>query len=244
MKLNAFAGRNRKEIFRDPLSLLFGFGLPLFLLGLVRVVNSSIPGSGPEIFRIENFAPGVAVFSFAFISLFAGMLIAKDRMSSFLTRLFASPLTPKDYLLGYALPLLPMALLQCAVCFAAAIFMGLQPNINILYATLSLLPAAIFFIAFGLLLGSIFTDKQVGGFFSIFAQLAALGSGMWFDLALVGGTVKAIAYALPFSHAFEAAKAALAGNFFALPAHLAWVVAYALGTGVCAALVFRKKMKQ
>lgn len=126
-----------------------------------------------DLFRIENFAPGIAVFSFSFISLFSGMFIAKDRSSSFLMRLFASPLSAFDYIVSYSLPLLLIALLQSAVCFAAAFFFGLPFSANVLLTMLVLMPVSLLFISFGLLLGSIFTDKQVGGVASILIQLAA-----------------------------------------------------------------------
>ena len=121
MRFAAFASRNSKELLRDPLSLIFCIGLPLFLLVLVVVVNRNLPPV--EIFKIENFAPGTAVFGFSFLTLFSGMLIGQDRSTSFLTRLFASPLTGSDYILGYSLPLLPIALLQSVIFFVVAFFL-------------------------------------------------------------------------------------------------------------------------
>ncbi|HBL50927.1 MAG TPA: ABC transporter permease, partial [Firmicutes bacterium] len=101
MKSLAFAARNRKELLRDPLNLAFGLGFPLVLMLLLSAIQANIPVS---LFEIEKLAPGLAVFGLSFISLFSGTLIAKDRGTSFLMRLFASPLSASDFILGYTMP--------------------------------------------------------------------------------------------------------------------------------------------
>jgi len=241
MRMNAFASRNHKELWRDPLSLVFCIGFPLFLLVLVAILNKRLPPV--ENFQLVNFAPGTAVFSFSFLTLFSGMLIAKDRTSSFLIRLFASPLTSSDYIWGYSLPLLPIALAQSLVFFITAFLFGLPVSANVLLTLVVLFPAAVLFIGLGLLFGSIFTDKQVGGIFSIFVWLATMLSGMWLPLDMVGGAFKTIAYLLPFARAVEAAKAALAGNYAEILPHLAWVTGYAIVVFVAAVWLFKRQMK-
>lgn len=241
MRMTAFAGRNQKELLRDPFSLLFGIGLPLVLMGLMTLIQRNVP---VEIFAIERLAPGLAVFSFSFISLFTGMLIGRDRSTSFLTRLFASPLSSADYLLGYSLPLIPITILQSVVLFGAALLLfGLAFSVNVLLAILICIPIGFLFIGLGLLVGSLFTDKQASGIFTILVQVISLSSGMWFDLDMIGGSLKAICYALPFAHAVDAVKLALAGNMAATLPHMLWVLGYALVTFVAAVLVFRRKMK-
>ena len=240
MKYMLFASRNQKEIIRDPLNLAFGIGFPLVVLLLLSAIQANIPVS---LFEIDQLAPGVAVFGLSFISLFSGMLIAKDRSTSFLLRLFASPLSSSDFILGYTLPLIPIAVLQSGFCFLVSFLLGLQVNLNVLLALLVLLPVALFFIAVGLLAGSIFTDKQVGGICgALLTNLSAWLSGTWFDLSLVGGTFKKIADLLPFVHAVNAGKAAITGKINSIFPDLWWVIVYALVLLVASILVFKKKM--
>ena len=240
MRFLVFASRNRKEILRDPLNLAFGISFPLVLLFLLSAIQANIP---VNLFEIEKLAPGIAVFGLSFISLFSGTLIATDRSTSFLMRLFASPLSASDFILGYALPLLPMAILQSATCFIASFFLGLSLNVNVLLALIVLIPTAGLFIGIGLLAGSIFTDKQVGGICgALLTNLSAWLSGTWFDLNLVGGTFKTIAYALPFVHAVDATKAAIAGDYTSIFPHLWWVLGYAVVIMVIAVVIFRNKM--
>lgn len=212
-RMLALAGRTGKELLRDPVTLVFGVGLPLFLLVLMSVIQNNVP---VEIFAIGQLAPGMAAFSLSFVSMFAAILLAKDKSTSFLLRVFASPALPREYILGYALPMLPIGAAQCAVCFLTAFCFGLAPSWNILLAMLVLLPTAALYIAFGLLFGVLLTDKQAAPINSILVNVAALLGGTWFDLTLVGGTFERICTLLPFVHATESARAALAGNYAAI----------------------------
>ncbi|MEA4938061.1 MAG: ABC transporter permease [Christensenella sp.] len=237
---NAFAVRNTKEILRDPLTLAFGLGFPVVLLLLLTAIQRNIPVS---LFELDQLTPGIAVFGLSFVSLFSATLISKDRTTSFLMRLFASPMHASDYILGYTLPLLPMALLQVALCYGTAMLLGLQFTPNVLLAIVVALPAALLFIGLGLLCGSVFTDKQVGGICgALLTNVSAWLSGTWFDLNLVGGAFKAISYALPFARAVEAGRAAMSGDYGAILPHLWWVLGYALVVLAFAVLAFRRKM--
>lgn len=241
MKNMTFALRNTKEIVRDPLNLAFGIGFPLVILLLLSAIQANIP---VDLFQIGALVPGIAVFGLSFISLFSATLIAKDRTTSLLTRLFASPMRASGFLAGYTLPLLPMALVQSLVCFIAAFFLGLPVNGHVAVALLTLIPSALLFIGIGLLCGSVFNDKQVGGICgALLTNLTAWLSGTWFDLSLVGGGFKAVANLLPFTHAVEAGRAAIRGEYGQIPPHLLWVTGYAVVLLVLAVVVFRRKMR-
>jgi len=240
MRPFVFAARNRREILRDPLNLTFGIGFPVLVLLLISAIQANIPA---DLFRIGHLAPGIAVFGLSFIALFSGTLIAKDRTTSFLLRLFNSPLSASDFILGYTLPLIPMAVAQVATCFIVAFFLGLPIDVNALFALIVLLPAVLLFISIGLLAGTVFTDKQVGAICgALLTNATAWLSGTWFDLDLVGETFLRIAYCLPFAHAVDAARAAMAGDHVAILPHLVWVIGYAAGVAAIAVVVFRRRM--
>lgn len=240
MKTLAFSTRNTKEILRDRLNLAFGLGFPIILLLLLSAIQSNIP---VELFAIKRLVPGIAVFGLSFISLFSGMLIAKDRLSSFMLRLFTSPMTAGNFIFGYTLPLLPMAMLQVIVCFLVALPLGLPFTPHILTAILVQIPTAMLFIGIGLLCGSLFTDKQVGGICgALLTNLSAWLSGTWFDLNLVGGFFYKVANLLPFAHAVNAGRAALAGDYSSIFPDLWWVIGYAAAVMTVAVLVFTRKM--
>ena len=242
MRIRAFAVRNTKEIIRDPLNLAFGLGFPIVLLLLLSAIQANIP---VPLFEIAHLTPGITVFGLSFITLFSATLIARDRSTSLLQRLYTTPLKPLDFILGYTAPLLPVALAQSIVCYLAAMLLGLTPTVNMLLALLFVIPVSLLFVALGLLFGSILTDKQVGGICgALLTNLSAWLSGTWFDLELVGGAFRKIAYALPFVHAVEMERAALSGNLSQILPHLWWVIGYALLALVLAVWFFLRQMKK
>ncbi len=242
MKMLTLAGRNTKEILRDPLNLAFGLGFPVVLLLLLSAIQANVP---IPLFEIAHLTPGITVFGLSFMTLFSATIIAKDRGSSLLRRLYTTPLTAKDFILGYTLPILPIAVAQSAVCYIVAFFLGLSPTVYILYALLSIVPVSLLYIGLGLLCGSVLTDKQVGGICgALLTNLAAWLSGTWFDLELVGGTFKRIAYALPFVHAVEMERALLAGDILGIFPHLWWVLGYAAAIMIAAIFLFLRQMKR
>lgn len=242
MKMLTFAKRCAKEILRDPLNLAFGIGFPVVLLLLLSAIQANVP---VPLFEISHLTPGVTVFGLSFMTLFSATLIAKDRSSSLLQRLYTTPLTAADFILGYTLPILPIALLQSAVTYAVALLLGLPLRVHILYAVLGILPVSVLFIALGLLCGSVFTDKQVGGICgALLTNLTAWLSGTWFDIALVGGVFERIAYALPFVHAVDMERVLLSGEFSAVLPHLWYVLGYGAFIMLFAVLAFLKQMKK
>lgn len=242
MRIKVFAVRCAKETLRDPLTLIFGVGFPLILIVLMSVLNNSIPADTVQ-FSIENLAPGMAVFGLTFLSLFMGMLIAGDRDSSFLARLFSSPMTAGEYILAYSLPMLPIAACQGVICFAAAIAFGLKVSVHLLFALVMNVVAAVFYIALGALLGVLFSYKQVGPMSTILINVSAWLSGTWFALELVGGVFERICYLLPFAHAVDMVRAAASGDYAGVFPHIFWVLGYALVVWAIAAWIFKKKMK-
>ena len=242
MKMMTFAKRCAKEILRDPITLGFGLGFPLVLLVLLTAIQSNIP---VNLFEINTLTPGITVFGLSFMTLFSATLIAKDRESALLQRLYTTPLTGVDFIIGYMLPILPIAIGQTVICYLFAIPLGLEVSVNIIYAVIGIIPMAIFNIALGLLCGSVLGVKQVGGICgALLTNLSAWFSGVWFDLNLVGGTFKKIANALPFVHAAELEKAIFNGNFEDAVSHILPIVLYSVLITVLAVFCFLRQMKK
>lgn len=242
MRMLTFAKRNFKEIVRDPLNLSFMFGFPIVLLLLLSAIQANIPVS---LFEIAHLAPGVAVFGLSFMTLFSATIIAKDRQSSFVHRLYTTPMTPTDFILGYTLPLVPIAMAQGLACYIFAIILKLPISVNILISIVFIIPVALLYIGIGLLCGSVFNDKQVGGICgALLTNLSAWLSGIWFDLDLVGGAFKKISYALPFVHSVEMQRAIIGGNMAGIFPHLWWVLGYGVAILALAVCVYLRQMKR
>ena len=242
MRMLTFARRCAREILRDPINLLFGLGFPLVLLLLLSTLQRNIP---VPLFEIDNLTPGITVFGLSFLTLFSATLVSRDRESAFLQRLYTTPLTGADFILGYMLPILPIALGQTVICYLFAIPLGLTVNAGILYAAVGILPMAVFNISLGLLCGSALGVRQVGGICgALLTNLSAWLSGVWFDLELVSGAFEKIAHALPFYHASELEKALFSGNFDAAAPHLLIVALYSGLTAGAAVWCFLRQMNK
>lgn len=242
MRILTFAKRCMKEILRDPINLGFGLGFPLVLLLLLSALQANIP---VHLFEIDTLTPGITVFGLSFLTLFSATLIARDRESAFLQRLYTTPLTGFDFILGYMLPILPIALGQTVICYLFAIPLGLTVSIQIVYAVVGIIPMAVFNIALGLLCGSIFGVKQVGGLCgALLTNLSAWLSGVWFDLELVGGVFEKIANVLPFVHAAELEKALFRGDLEAAVIHIWPVFLYSVLITTAAVFAFLGEMKR
>ena len=242
MRLLTFSARTAKEILRDPLNLFFGLGFPLVLIGRLTAIQSNIP---VPIFELAHLTPGVTIFGLSFITLFAAVLISKDRESALLQRLYTTPLTAADFIFGYTLPLLPMAAAQGIICYIAAALLGLELKITALYAVLVIIPVALFYIALGLVFGSVLNSKQVGGICgALLTNLSAWLSGIWFDVDLVGGPFEKIANALPYIHAVELERAVFNGDYSNILPHLWWVLGYTAAAVMGAVFLFLRQMKK
>ena len=237
-----FAKRCGKEILRDPINLAFGLGFPLVLLFLLSALQANIP---VPLFEIHRLTPGITVFGLSFMTLFSATIIAKDRSSALLQRLYTTPLSGLDFILGYMLPMLPIAIAQAAICYLFAIPLGLTVSPKIVYAILGTLPMAVFNVALGLLCGSMFGVKQVGGICgALLTNLSAWLSGAWFDLKLVGGVFESIAKVLPFVHGVELERALLRGDLQSAAGHILPVMIYSILTMGAAVLAFWTQMKK
>ena len=118
MRMLSLAKRNAKEIVREPINLGFGLGFPIVLILLLSAIQASIPVS---LFEIEHLTPGIIVFGLSFMTLFSATVIAKDRSSALMERLYTTPLTALDFILAYTLPIIPFSVIQSVVCFVFAL---------------------------------------------------------------------------------------------------------------------------
>lgn len=242
MRISIFAKRTFKEISRDPLTFVFGLGFPVVLILLLSAIQANVP---VNLFEIDRLAPSMTVFGLSFMTLFSASLIAKDRESAFLTRLYATPMRAVDFIVGYTLPLLPIAIAQSLCCYLVGWILGMKLTVNAVYSLLLIIPIALFYIGLGLLFGSFLNQRQAGGICgALLTNLTAWLSGIWFDLELVGGIFKMIASLLPFYHAVQLEEQVFAGNFSNIIPHLLWVSGYALVSVTASVLCFLRQMRR
>lgn len=238
-RIKALTGRNIKEILRDPLSLIFLYALPLLMLVLFYYLFSS----QTDQFRMEYLAPAMGAFANSFLTLFLGLLIATDRGSSFIVRLYTTRIRSYEFILAYAAAMVPIGISQTALMLLAAgvidtAFFG----IGILWGILAGIPVVLLFIGFGLLLGSLCNEKSVGGVSSAVVMGQSILSGMWFPVEGMSESFIRVLNALPFRSASELMQNAVMGAG-SIGKPLLVLLAYAAAITVISIFFYQRKMR-
>ncbi len=249
-RISAFSKKNFLEIIRDPLSYIFCIGFPIVMLILMTVIDRSIPAeAGMTIFRIQNLAGGIAVFGLTFVMLFTCLSVAKDRSEAFLIRLYATPMRAGDFILGYLFPATLLGMMQIAITLFASwtisLFTGSRLNLSGLLLTIpSLLPTLVMMIGFGLLFGTLFSQKAAPGFCSVIISLGSFLGGIWFDAEGTGGILLTLCKIFPFYHSVKLARMACALDFsMDFLIHFGITSGYAVVVLVISIICFKVKMR-
>ncbi len=236
------AGRNFKEILRDPLGIIFTLAMPL----IMEVAFYFLFGKMTAQFQMKYLAPGIIVFSQAFLTLFTGLVLSVDRSSSFLTRLYVSGAKPFDFIAGYALSVLPIVLFQSVLFFAVGIIIdGTLLSVTIIPTIALSLLTSLTFVSAGILLGSICNEKSIGGVASVVIAGQSVLSGMWFPIDGLSGGFLTVMNVLPFRNATLLLQNAFNGatdTFDGIIKPLLIVLAYTVAIFLSAVIAFGKKM--
>ncbi len=242
-RIRILAKRNLTEILRDPLSLIFLIALPLTLEVLFYYIFHNMTSQ----FDMKYLAPGIAVFSQSFTTLFAGLLIALDRSSSFLTRLYVSEARPFEFIFGYSGALIPVSFAQSVLFFAVGGI--IDPSIwsvSMIFAVLLCVLVSLFFIGAGILLGSVCSEKSIGGVSSVLIAGQSVLSGMWFPTDGLSGGIITLMNVLPFRNATILVQNVITGSaagFSDFGRPLLIVLAYTTAAFAAAIAAFSRKMK-
>jgi len=238
MRFMELAKRNFKEMFLDYLSLGLTIAFPPVLLLILSPI-----GRLDSSFLPTNLAPGITLFGFVMLQFSSAMLLAKDRDTAFLSRLLTAPLRANDFISAYSLPYLPVAIIQMVLVFAIAALLGLEIFGNLGIVFLVLFVMSIGYIGLGMVAGSLFTYKQVPGFYTV-VLLLTIFSGAWFDLEVFGSVFQSIMNALPFAHALDATRDVMVhgAGFSDIAIDFYWVLVYTLVFFALGVFLFRRRM--
>lgn len=239
MRSIELAGRNVREVGRDPLSLGMAVALPVALL----LVLQSFGGDDVDILSPTQVTPGIVLFGFVMLMFSSAMVLARDRETMLLDRFLTTPLRPADFVAGYSLPYLAVGVAQAAVLFVLGGILGMEVAGSFGLVAVVLFAMLVLYVALGMIFGALMTVAQTSGAYAAVFLLTVFG-GAWFDLEEVGGVFETVGDLLPFKHALDASRAVLAdgAGFGDVAGDLAWVTGYAVAAVVAAVLVFRRRM--
>lgn len=250
MRAIAFSKRTFLELVRDPLSYIFCVGFPIIMLLIMNIINESLPKEAQvEMFHISRIGPGICLFGLTFVMLFTALQVSKDRSTAFLLRIYASPMSGSDFIVGYTLPVLGIAVLQQVITFIVVFILGKTADYNfhvqnLLLSILVLVPSALIFIGFGLFFGTLLNDKAAPGVCSIIISLACMVGGVWMDVDAISGMFQKVCKALPFYQGNMAARNAANGNYGDIGKPLLITLAYGVVIYLLAIWLFEKKRQK
>jgi ABC-2 type transport system permease protein len=228
---------------RDPLSLGLAVALPVGMLLILVAVGNAVGEADAPSMTATALTPGIALFGYVMLMFSSAMALSRDRDSSLLGRMFTAPVSASDFIAGYSLPYLPVALAQTVVLFIIGLFFGLamvgSPALVIVLLGLM----AVFYISLGMIFGTTLTVNQVSGAYSVVLLLTIFG-GAWIDLSALGGAFETVANLFPFAHALDATRAVMTdgAGLGEIAGDLAWVTGYTLASVAAAVGLFRRQM--
>jgi ABC-2 type transport system permease protein len=235
------ARRNTLEVLRDPLSLGIAVALPLVLLLTLEALGSA---ETPYL-TATLLTPGIVLFGYVMVMFSSAMILARDRETSLLDRFLTAPVRSRDFVAGYSLPYVGIALVQGAVLLAVGGLLGLGVAGSIVPVVIVFVLMAVFYVALGLIFGALLTVAQTSGAYAVVLVLTIFG-GAWFDLQEIGGVFLTIGDVLPFTHALDATRAVLAdgAGFGDVAGDVAWVAGYASAATALAVFTFQRRLRR
>lgn len=238
MRFLELAKRNLKESFRDILSLGLTIALPISLFLILQTL-----GRIEATFKPTYLAPGIVLFGFVMITFSSGFLLARDRERSLLTRLLTAPLRPSDFIVAYALPFIPMGIIQTVAIFGLGSLLGLQIAGSAVLVFVILLIMCCGYIGLGMIMGSLVSSKHVG-FVYMLVLFPTIFSGAWVPVDLMGNAFNRIVHLLPFAHALDATRLVMldGAGFADVATSFLWVTAYSVAFLTVGILIFKRRM--
>jgi ABC-2 type transport system permease protein len=241
MRSTELAKRNIKEVIRDPLSLGIAVALPLVLLLTLQALG----GDDTPFLTPTLLTPGIVLFGFVMVMFSSSMILSRDRETSLLARLLTAPLRSSDFVSGYSLPYLLVAVVQAIVLLAVGALLGLDSDGSLVLVALVLALMAVFYVALGMIFGALLTVAQTSGAYAVVLILTIFG-GAWFDLEEIGGVFLTIGDVLPFKHALDATRAVMAdgAGLGDIATDLYVIGAYTIGAVALAVATFQRRMRE
>lgn len=244
-KLFSLTKRNLKEIIRDPLAVVFCLVFPVFMLVLLQSIFTSIGTADTPQFQIKNYAVGICVFGYTFVSMFTSMRIAGDKKSSFMNRINILPIKSSTYYLSFLFSSFPVCFAQTIVFILFALPFGFPFTLETLVVVVYLIPSMCFYITFGILIGVICnSEEKTGAFNSIIIQVVAIFGGIFMPINVFSGALKTIIYILPFARSILIGAEVFTVGVSCIYPHILYVLGYTILLWVIIVLLLKLKNKR
>lgn len=156
---------------------------------------------------VNFFAASYSIFGMMNLIASVAAFWVTDRQKGWLTRLWTTPVTSRDLLLGYSVPFLLLAGIRPFLYLGVAYAMGAKVIGNLLLLLLPIWLVGILCIGLGMMVASLVkTVQQATGLPWLIIVPIAMLSGIFFPKENFPSYMQKVAEVFPFSHAVEAGR--------------------------------------
>jgi ABC-2 type transport system permease protein len=163
-----------------------------------------------EITYADFMGPGIIVFGILILIPTSARIMVRDKEKGFLSRLLTTPATPVDFISGYSLCLIAIAIAQIIIFMVGAWLLGMTIVGSMWLAFLIFFLTGLCSIGIGMVVASLTkSENQAEPLCWLFSMPLAMLSGCWFSIEMLPSYIRIIANAFPYAHTIEAARAVL-----------------------------------
>ena len=209
-------------------------------------INANPINIETKLTQMDFIAPGIIIFGLLIMIPTSGRIMLRDKESRFLNRMLTTPARPWEFITGYSLSMLVIAIIQIIFFVLLGWLFGMDIVGNLGLALAVFLLTAICSIGVGMVVASLSKSENQGESLSwLFSMPLAVISGVWFSLEFMPSYIQTLAKLFPFAHAVDAARAvitrgvgleAISGDFF-------FLVGWAAGVFILGTILFSRTMR-
>ena len=195
---------------------------------------------------IDSFAPGVIALAVLMVTtIFSVIIIVREKTGGMLERLFSTPLRPMELVVGHALALSVIAVLQSLVVLAAAILLfQVQIVGSVALAFAALLLFAVGNQGLGMMASAAARNElQAVQFIPLVLFPSLLLTGVFYPLEAIPGGLRVLSWFVPLTYANDAMKSVMLRGWGLadIAFDLVILTVYAAVTLACAAVFIRRQ---
>jgi ABC-2 type transport system permease protein len=201
---------------------------------------------GSKVSQIDYVAPGIIIFGLLIMIPTSARIMVTDKESGFMGRLLATPTYPWEFIAGYSVSMLIIAIIQIIIFILLGMAFGMNIVGNIALAFLIFFLTAICSISIGMIVAALSrSSSQTEALCWLISMPLAILSGVWFSRDVMPGYIQLLGDLFPYSHAVSAARIIIirGAGFSAVSGSILILTAWAFIAFTVGIILFRYKMK-
>ena len=195
---------------------------------------------------IDFMGPGIIIFGLLILIPTSARIMVHDKEKGFLSRLLTTPTRPWEFILGYSLCLVAIAIAQIIIFMVAAWGLGMDIVGSLWLAFLIFFLTGLCSIGIGMVVASLSkSENQAEPLCWLIAMPLAMLSGCWFSIEMMPSYLRSVAYAFPYAHTIDASRGVLIRGVGteAISGDLLFLVGWTLVIFIIGVILFRRSMR-